>query len=121
MSKIVNLLRNFDKETEVEFCSANIYSIIYEVEEKLNISNIIINLSLYNIINKKKELINLEIKFKNVTDFSLQNVSGIINISGFEILDHKEDGWSIENRYEVHDFENGDIHFMCQEFDIKQL
>lgn len=116
MSKIVSLLEYINKNIKIEPCCINIYICLYEVEEVLNISNITMEARLNNITNNQEELINLRIEFKNVKSFFLQDVSGIIRISGFEIIDHKEDGWSPENRFEIHDFENGDIHFTCQEF-----
>ncbi|MCI8361941.1 MAG: hypothetical protein HFJ41_02110 [Clostridia bacterium] len=121
MAKIVNLSKYINKNLVTEPCSVNIYKIIYEVEKGQNISNITINTFFKNIVDDKEELIDLEIKFKNVTNFSLQDSSRIIIISGFEIIDHKEDGWTLENRFEINDFENGNIHFMCQEFKVKQL
>lgn len=118
MSKIVRLSKYINKNVLIEPSSINIYKIVYEVEKELNISNLMLNIFFKSIVNQQEKLIDLEMKFKNVTNFSIQSSNGIINISGFEILDHKEDGWSSENRFEIHDFENNDIHFMCQEFEI---
>lgn len=121
MAKIVSVSKYINKNIEIEPCDIYIYKFIYEVEKVLNISNITINIRFNNIKNNQEESTDLEIKFKNVTSFSLQDVSGIIHISGFEIIDHVDDGWNIENRFEIHDFENDDIYFMCQEFSIRQL
>lgn len=121
MSKVISLSKYINKNSEIEPCDINIYKFIYEIEESLNISNIKINARFNNIVNNKEELINLEIIFKNITNFSLKDVSGIIHISGFEIIDHKEDGWDTESRFEINDFENGDLHFICQDFNVKQL
>lgn len=118
MAKIVNILKYIDENIEFEPCDINIYKFIYEFEEVLNVSNITMNIGL---INNQKELIDLEIKFQNVTTLSLKEVSGVIYISGFEIIDHKEDGWNVESRFEIHDFENDELHFMCQDFNIKRL
>lgn len=71
MTKIVKLSKYINKNLVTEPCSINIYIIIYEVEKEQNISNMTINTFFKNMVDDKEKLIDLEVKFKNVTNFLL--------------------------------------------------
>lgn len=50
------------------------------------------------------------IRFQNVSRLSLVSTE----VCGFEIIDHKNDGWSLEERYEISDFEDKRVFFLCE-------
>lgn len=54
--------------------------------------------------------------FKNVSSLAISSITCPIQIAGFQVCDHKEDGWYASERYEVLDYEDGRIHFFCSEF-----
>ncbi|HBL85214.1 MAG TPA: hypothetical protein DDZ99_10040 [Clostridiales bacterium] len=62
-----------------------------------------------------------DIKFINTTEFSINSVNHYVHVLGFEIIDHKDDGYSIENRYEIYDYEDEIIKFYCQDILINKL
>lgn len=59
------------------------------------------------------------IRFSEVNDFSVHNIGGSYNqISGFDIVDQKGNGWEIDKRYLIRDYENGIIKFYCKLIEI---
>ena len=42
-----------------------------------------------------------------------------MQICGFEIRDHRADGWDADQRYEISDFEDGALHFFCREIETE--
>ena len=42
-----------------------------------------------------------------------------MQICGFEIRDHRADGWDADQRYEISDFEDGVLHFFCREIETE--
>ena len=54
-------------------------------------------------------------EFREVSSLSVASLSYPMQIWGFQIVDHKEDGWSAPERYEVRDFEDNLIHFFCRD------
>ncbi len=47
-------------------------------------------------------------------------VSAPIEIEGFEIFDHSKDGWERDSTYEIRDFEDDTIHFLCEYFSMEK-
>lgn len=47
-------------------------------------------------------------------------VSAPIEIEGFEIVDHSKDGWERDSTYEICDFEDDTIHFLCEYFSMEE-
>ena len=58
--------------------------------------------------------------FHNVSKFNAENLSAPLEVHGFEILNHSQDGWEKDSRYEIHDFEDGCIHFFCECFEMNE-
>ena len=52
--------------------------------------------------------------FKNVHTIDIRSLSFPMIVSGFEIIDHKQDGWDSESRFEILDYEDNVIHFTCE-------
>ncbi len=50
------------------------------------------------------------LRFQNVSRLSLASTE----VCGFEIINHKKDGWSQEERFEVSDFEDKRVFFLCE-------
>ncbi len=61
---------------------------------------------------------NLQLNFSNVSDFNLKNISFPSQISGFEVIDYKSNGWESAQRFKINDFEDGRISFYCAEISL---
>lgn len=59
-----------------------------------------------------------DINFFNVSNITMKVLSSSFEIWGFEIIDHKKDGWLKEMRYEMNDYESDCLHFFCESFEI---
>ncbi len=56
-------------------------------------------------------------RFTGVTDLSINEFgSGETQVMGFDIVDLSERGW--EAKYEVQDYENNRIHFLCADIEV---
>lgn len=60
-----------------------------------------------------------KITFYNVSRLRTENLSAPLQIQGFEIIDHSENGWETDSRYEIRDFENYSINFFCECFKVE--
>ena len=59
------------------------------------------------------------IKFSEVNNFEVKNIGGSYNqIMGFEIIDQKGNGWELDKRYLIRDYENGIVKFYCKSIEI---
>ena len=58
--------------------------------------------------------------FSNVSRFRIGEVSTPIEIHGFEIVDHSQDGWEKDSTYEIRDFEDDRINFFCAYFKLDE-
>ena len=72
------------------------------------------------IFNTQDEMCKYKGSFFNVTNLKINNIGKEIIIYGFDIIDHKNDGWLNENRYYVYDYESDSISFYCEDFNIIQ-
>ena len=62
------------------------------------------------------------VRFSNVTNFSLNGIGGgYIQLLGLAVTDKAKDGWENDCRYYVNDYEDGKIHFSCQEIEILEV
>lgn len=61
------------------------------------------------------------ITFYNVSRFSVEELSAPLEIHGFEIVNHYQQGWEKDSRYEIHDFEDNRISFFCEYFKINNI
>lgn len=59
--------------------------------------------------------------FKNISRFSVDDLSAPMEIQGFEIIDHFSNGWDKESRFEIRDFEEDKIRFFCECFNVECL
>lgn len=66
------------------------------------------------------ENITYEICFFNVSCLHIWQLSMPAEIHGFELIDHRKDGWGRHAFYEIHDFEEDLIHFYCEEYRIER-
>lgn len=60
------------------------------------------------------------ITFSNVSRFRIGEVSMPLEIHGFEIIDHSQNGWEIDSTYEIRDFEDDRVNFYCEYFKIDE-
>ena len=54
--------------------------------------------------------------FRNVSQLKMSAISYPIVISGFEMIDHLQNGWESRVRYLINDFEEDTISFFCESF-----
>lgn len=71
-----------------------------------------------NHLKQKENTMQYKLKFSNISSFFIKPFSGLLFVDGFEINDHKEDGWASSIRYEICDFEESIIGFFCEQIDI---
>ena len=57
------------------------------------------------------------LRFLSISDVTLRFPAIPMQICGFEIRDHRADGWDADQRYEISDFEDGALHFFCREIE----
>ncbi|MEI3427605.1 MAG: hypothetical protein V8R10_13485 [Christensenellales bacterium] len=50
------------------------------------------------------------LRFLSISDVTLRFPAIPMQICGFEIRDHRADGWDADQRYEISDFEDGALH-----------
>ena len=60
------------------------------------------------------------ITFSNVSRFRLGEVSAPLDIHGFEIINHSQNGWEKDSTYEVRDFEDNRVNFFCECFKLDE-
>ena len=60
------------------------------------------------------------LRFLAVSDVTLRFPAIPIQLCGFEIRDHRADGWDADQRYEINDFEDSALHFFCREIQNEQ-
>ncbi len=70
-------------------------------------------------LNVKVDDRSLNLTFYNLNSLRINDISCPFTIEGFEILDNKSKGWESSSRYTVNDYENGDLKFHCESFDIQ--
>ena len=59
------------------------------------------------------------LRFLSVNDVTLRFSHSPMQICGFEIRDHRADGWDADQRYEISDFEDGALHFFCRDIETE--
>lgn len=62
----------------------------------------------------------LWITFFNVSRFRIGEVSEPLEIHGFEIINHSQDGWEKDSAYEICDFEDDRVNFFCEYFEMDE-
>ncbi len=58
--------------------------------------------------------------FYHVSRFRIGEVSVPLEIHGFEIINHAQNGWEKDSTYEIRDFEEDHINFFCEYFQIDE-
>ena len=58
--------------------------------------------------------------FFNVSRFRIGEVSIPLEIRGFEMISHFQNGWEKDSTYEVRDFEDDRVNFFCEFFKIDE-
>lgn len=58
------------------------------------------------------------ITFYNVSRFKVRELSSPLVVQGFEIIDHSQNGWEKDSKYEIRDFEDDSINFFCESLEI---
>lgn len=57
---------------------------------------------------------NYRITFYNVSRFRMENLSAPLEVHGFEVINHSQNGWETDSQYEIRDFEDDRVHFFCE-------
>ena len=57
--------------------------------------------------------------FYNVSRFRIENLSTPLVVHGFEIINHFQNGWDADSKYEIRDFEYDRVHFFCECYENK--
>jgi len=52
--------------------------------------------------------------FSNVSRFRIGEVSIPLEIRGFELISHSQNGWEKDSTYEIRDFEDDRVNFFCE-------
>ena len=60
------------------------------------------------------------ITFFNVSRFRIGEVSMPLEIHGFEIISHSQNGWEKDSTYEIRDFEDDRVNFFCEYFKMDE-
>lgn len=60
------------------------------------------------------------ITFSNVSRFRIGEVSTPLEIHGFEIINHFQNGWGKDSAYEIRDFEDNRVNFFCEYFKVDE-
>lgn len=60
------------------------------------------------------------IAFCNVSSLQLAELAYPMQIDGFAVKDHADDGWDPDKRYEIYDFEDEKIRFFCEDISISE-
>lgn len=57
-----------------------------------------------------------QITFSNVSRLRIGELSMPLEIHGFEIINHSQNGWEKDSAYEIRDFEDDRVNFFCEYF-----
>ena len=60
------------------------------------------------------------IVFYNVSRFGFGGLSAPLEVHGFEIINHSQNGWGKDSTYEIRDFEDDRINFFCESFKMRE-
>lgn len=60
------------------------------------------------------------IKFYNISRFKVRELSAPLEIQGFEIINHSQNGWEKDFTYEIRDFEDDRVNFFCEYFKMDE-
>ena len=61
----------------------------------------------------------LLIRFRNTSRISMERISPPIDIQGFEIIYNKHKGWEQDSNYLIHDCEDNQISFYCEDIEVE--
>ena len=59
------------------------------------------------------------ITFYNVSRLRMYNISVPFEVHGFEIINHSQNGWETDSKYEIRDFEDDSVNFFCECFKME--
>lgn len=58
------------------------------------------------------------ITFYNVSRFRIGDLSIPLEVHGFEIINHPQNGWEKDSTYQIRDFEDDRVNFFCEHFEM---
>lgn len=61
-----------------------------------------------------------KITFYNVSRLRLGEWSAPVEVHGFEMINHSQNGWEKDSTYEIRDFEDDRVHFFCERYKIEE-
>lgn len=87
-----------------------------DIEDKYNEASLYVDFLLD--IKGDLEIKKVTIKFSNVSGFKLSGVGQMLNLSSFEIEDMYYNGWDINQRYIVRDYEDEIFQLKCSSIEV---
>ena len=57
--------------------------------------------------------------FYNVSRLRVEDFSAPLEVHGFEIANHSQNGWEKDSKYEIRDYEDNRINFFCEHCTIQ--
>ena len=60
------------------------------------------------------------ITFYNVSRLRVGEWSAPLEVHGFEIINHSQNGWEKDSTYEIRDFEDDCVNFFCECFEMDE-
>lgn len=60
-----------------------------------------------------------KITFYNVSRLRLGEWSVPVEVHGFEMINHSQNGWEKDSTYEIRDFEDDRVHFFCERYNLE--
>lgn len=60
------------------------------------------------------------ITFYNVSRLRVGEFSAPLEVHGFEIINHSQNGWGKDSTYEIRDFEDDRVNFFCECFEMDE-
>lgn len=91
---------------------------IYSFDYHLNQIEGVYDLSLEVSTLTYRSCIRFILTLQNAVEITLKGLTNAFNVQGFEIIDHKEDGWCNSMRYEINDFETSRIKLFCEKIGV---
>lgn len=103
-------------DINIPIVSVSIVKLSLNLDEKSNC----FTLNLFININSQSKKSCVELSFFQVENFSVKNLFYESELYGFLIVDHSDDQYQNNSRFEILDYENERIHFYCKQYTCKK-
>ena len=110
---VTSRIQNFKVSDLKQIICFNYY---VDLLDKLNSSNMEVCFVVNSDQNAEK--LKVTLRFINVSGLKLDGVGNIVNLSSFEIVDMKEQGWDSSQRFIVRDYEDDKFELKCSLIEV---